>query len=283
MDHLSQHPVGNLRDICPMADAVWFYLVASYSLSRACSVYLPCWLLLASKSVCISHSASTSPTVFRNRSYAVCNSSLLLSLYANDLGGNRCGTDVYLPGVRHVVLGVILERTFSFTKGLSVGGMLIGSALVSGIVGGASFHGWGIAIGILSGITYGCYSLLTKTALKKGYSPLSPVLYGSLLMGILALPTIEGGVTVNVVAQNPSVVLLLLLGLGIVTFVLPFFLYGKGLQGLSAGTASTLSIIEPMAATLLSVVVLHDSLGIPQVIGIVLILLSVVLLGKADK
>ena len=118
MDHLSQHPVGNLRDICPMADAVWFYLVASYSLSRACSVYLPCWLLLASKSVCISHSASTSPTVFRNRSYAVCNSSLLLSLYANDLGGNRCGTDVYLPGVRHVVLGVILERNLFFYKRL---------------------------------------------------------------------------------------------------------------------------------------------------------------------
>lgn len=140
-----------------------------------------------------------------------------------------------------------------------------------------------IAIGILSGITYGCYSLLTKTALKKGYSPLSPVLYGSLLMGLLALPTVEGRVTANAVAQNPLIVLLLLLGLGVMTFVLPFFLYGKGLQGLSAGTASTLSIIEPMAATLLSVVVLHDSIGLLQFIGIVLILLSVILLGKADK
>lgn len=175
------------------------------------------------------------------------------------------------------------KETFSFTKGLAVSGMLIGSALVSGIVGGAAFHGWGIAIGILSGITYGCYSLLTKTALKKGYSPLSPVLYGSLLMGLLALPTVEGRVTANAVAQNPLIVLLLLLGLGVMTFVLPFFLYGKGLQGLSAGTASTLSIVEPMAATLLSVVVLHDSIGLLQFIGIVLILLSVILLGKADK
>ena len=117
-DHFCWYSMGNLRPVGRMADAVWFYLVASYSLSRACSVYLPCWLLLAAKSVCISHSASTSPTVFRNRSYAVCNSSLLLSLYANDLGGNRCGTDVYLPGVRHVVLGVILERNLFFYKRL---------------------------------------------------------------------------------------------------------------------------------------------------------------------
>lgn len=175
------------------------------------------------------------------------------------------------------------KESFSLIKGLAVGGMLLGSALVSGLIGSAVFHGWGVVIGILSGVTYGLYSLLTKTALKNGYSPLSPVLYGSLVMGVLNLPMINIDITINAITKTPLVVLLLLLGLGVVTFVFPFFLYAKGLQRLSAGTAATLSIVEPMAATLFSVIVFRLSLDSLELIGIILILLSVVLLSGSDK
>jgi drug/metabolite transporter (DMT)-like permease len=85
------------------------------------------------------------------------------------------------------------------------------------------------------------------------------------------------------IAQNPPVTLPLALGLGICTFVFPFLLYTFALRELPAGTASALGIIEPMAATVFSVLILEEPLSLPSGIGIVLVLISVVLLGVAEN
>ncbi len=177
----------------------------------------------------------------------------------------------------------VWKERFSYLKGLAVAGMLIGCVFVSGVIGGGKFNALGVAVGIISGITYGGYSILSKKALLKGYSPLSTVLYGSLSMGVLGLPATRPDVTAAAFEKSPLTVLLLLLGLGIITFFLPFFLYNKGLEKLPAGTASSLSVIEPMAAAIFSVLIFHESLDVISVIGIGLIMLSVVLLGIADK
>ena len=178
---------------------------------------------------------------------------------------------------------LFFKESFSFLKGAAVFGMLLGCVFVSGVIGGAAFNGLGIAVGVVSGITYGGYSILSKKALMKGYSPLSPVLYGSLSMGLLGLPAVRFDVTASAVSQAPLIVTLLLCGLGVVTFFLPFYLYNKGLKELPAGTASALSVIEPMAATVFSVIIFHETLGVIRTVGIVVILVSAVLLGRAEK
>lgn len=63
---------------------------------------------------------------------------------------------------------LVTKEPLSLPKGIAIGGMLLGCVLVSGLIDGAVFHGWGIAIGILSGISKGSYSLLVKKALKQG-------------------------------------------------------------------------------------------------------------------
>ena len=73
----------------------------------------------------------------------------------------------------------------------------------------------------------------------------------------------------------------LLIGMGICTCVIPYFLYALSMKELSAGTASALGIIEPMAATVYSVVLFREKLDAFSGAGIVLILASVFLLGKA--
>jgi drug/metabolite transporter (DMT)-like permease len=54
------------------------------------------------------------------------------------------------------------------------------------------------------------------------------------------------------------------------------------MRNLPAGTASALGIVEPMAATVYSILFLGEDLNIIPAIGILLILGAVFLLGKAE-
>ena len=67
------------------------------------------------------------------------------------------------------------------------------------------------------------------------------------------------------------------------TFVIPYFLYTLSLKYLPAGTASALSIVEPMAATVFGIIFLRQIPDIFAGIGIVLIILAVFLLGVAES
>ena len=58
--------------------------------------------------------------------------------------------------------------------------------------------------------------------------------------------------------------------------------YTKAMRTLPAGTASALGIVEPMAATVFSIAFLDERLSVISVAGIILILLAVFLLGKAE-
>ena len=55
------------------------------------------------------------------------------------------------------------------------------------------------------------------------------------------------------------------------------------MKSLSAGTASALAVVEPMAATLFSVILFKEPLDLFSVIGIVLILGAIFMIGKAEK
>ena len=70
--------------------------------------------------------------------------------------------------------------------------------------------------------------------------------------------------------------------LGLITYVLPYSLCTVAMQSLPAGTASALCIVEPMAATVFSMIFLGEIPDVFAVIGIVLILSAVFLLGLAE-
>ena len=75
----------------------------------------------------------------------------------------------------------------------------------------------------------------------------------------------------------------MLILIGIVTCVSPYFLYTLAMRDLSAGTASSLGIIEPMAATVFSAIFLSEIPDVFQIIGILLILGATVLLSIAES
>ena len=85
------------------------------------------------------------------------------------------------------------------------------------------------------------------------------------------------------IAIAPNITLPLIIGMGLLTCISPYFLYTLALKKIPAGTATSLGIIEPMAATLFSVMLFSEPLSKASLCGIVLILGAVFMLSKSDE
>ena len=221
--------------------------------------------------------------------YVVIGASLFLtaSMYYTSMQMTSVSTAVVLmymmPAYVMIFSVLFLGEKFSPLKIISVVGMLVGCCLVSGVIGGIKFDVLGIIIGFISGLTYAANNISTKLAMKRGCHPVSTTMYSFSVMAIIALCAAQPRQMVMTAAKQPAATIPLLIGIGVVTFVLPYLLFTLAMRELPAGTASALSIIEPMAATIFSVVLFDERLSVATVIGIVLILGAVFLLGKAEN
>ena len=177
---------------------------------------------------------------------------------------------------------LFLREKLTVIKGIAVALVVVGCALVSGITGGMKLNFWGIVLGFGAAITYSAYNIFTKYAMLHGDNSLTASAYSFIVMGVAAVAVCDPGQLVAITATDPAAILPLIIGIGVCTCVLPYFLYTMALRDIPAGTASALGIIEPLAATIFSVVLFHEVLSIPAIVGIVLILGAVVALSKGD-
>ncbi|MBR4031096.1 MAG: EamA family transporter [Clostridia bacterium] len=178
---------------------------------------------------------------------------------------------------------IFLKEKFTFIKGISVIGIFIGCALVSGVVGGMKYNTLGIIIGFISGIAYSAYNIFTKIEMNRKINPLTATFYCYVFMAFFAVIFSSPQNLIPIVKLNPPVFILAFAGLGVLTSAMPYFLYTIGLKKLPAGVASSLGIIEPLAATLYSMILFNEKLSIYHIIGVVLILCAVVLLSRPEE
>lgn len=177
---------------------------------------------------------------------------------------------------------VFLSERLTNNKFVSVCFMLVGCALVSGITSGMKLNISGILLGLLSGVAYSAYNIFTKLQMRRNYNPVTSTMYCFIVMAILTLFFANPVGLVKTAVKSGVMVLPLGIGIGICTSVLPYFLYTVSLKYLPVGTASALSTIEPMAATVFSVAILGENLQLSALIGILLIICSVILLSRNE-
>ena len=126
-----------------------------------------------------------------------------------------------------------------------------------------------LATGLLSGLTYGLYSIFGKP-LAGHLEPaiiLSYALgFGSVLLVLAALPTFH-----TLVGLSSSSYALLVM-LAVVHTALAFGLYTEGLKRLDAGQAAIVATVEPVVAGAIGVVLLGEELTALKVIGALLVL-----------
>lgn len=167
-------------------------------------------------------------------------------------------------------------------KSISIFLMIIGCALVSGVVGGAKFSLWGIIWGLVSGIAYSAYNIFTKILTIHKVPALTVTSYNFIVVSVLGLCISNPVEMVQLSVKSPYVTIPLIIGLGVCSCVLPYLFYTLGLQHIPAGTASALAILEPLSATVFSVALLGEKLTLPLIIGIILVLGAVFALAKQE-
>ena len=176
-----------------------------------------------------------------------------------------------------------LGEKFNLRKAAAVVLVTVGCALVSGLVAGARFSILGTVLGLCSGLSYSAYNVVTKIQMLRGCRPLSATFYSFSVMAVISLCVCDPVDLVQKTARNPAYLIMLIIGIGVFTCVTPYLLYTLALRDIPAGTASSLAIIEPMSATVFSVVLFSEKLTLASITGIVLILVSVFLLSKSEE
>ncbi|AGI47739.1 putative permease [Thermoplasmatales archaeon BRNA1] len=187
---------------------------------------------------------------------------------------------LYTAPVFVMLMSVILfgERLTN-VKMIALALAFAGCVLTAGLIGGSQgVNVRGLLFGLGAGIGYAFYSIFAKFALRK-YHPFTITFY-TFLIAALALLPFAGLWEIADVASGSGKHLLEMLALGTVCTAAPYFLYTKGLEGMEAGKASVLAFAEPMTATVAGFVVYDETLGIVEILGILLILVSIFLLSR---
>lgn len=133
----------------------------------------------------------------------------------------------------------------------------------------------GVAASVAAGAAYATFTVV-GARLAKNNQPAVGVLATSFTIGAVGLLIVSGFQVAESLSGN-GIWLALWLGLGATT--LAYVLFGVGLTSLPAGTVATLNLAEPLAATFLGLVVLHESISTLSAIGCTLIAVSLWILA----
>ncbi len=191
---------------------------------------------------------------------------------------------MYIAPVPIMLLSVLfLGEKFSAKKGVAVALMLVGCALVAGVIGDFKPNALGVVMGLLSAASFTVYNIFNKIAAKRGANPLSASLYTYLFAAICALALCKPWEMPAIIGQNPGFLIPVFILHSMVTCMLPYLLYTVSMRYLSVGVASAMSIIEPLSGALLGFIFYGDPLTVPTVLGIVLVIGSVLLLGLSES
>ena len=151
----------------------------------------------------------------------------------------------------------------------------IGVTLLSGITttgatdaGGSTISVLGILSSLGAGASYAVYTLASKALLDHGWSPVGTMggVFG--LAAAFSVPLLLAGDTSWLATPSG---LTMALWLGVVTTTVAYLLFAWGLRRLPAATVSTLTLGEPLTATLLGILLLGERLPPVAIVGLVVL------------
>jgi drug/metabolite transporter, DME family len=163
---------------------------------------------------------------------------------------------------------------------------LAGLGLLIGLPGGGYSEGAllaGTGFALLSAAGFAALTVLGADPVP-GLDDLAMTGYGSLLGGLAVLPLalavgVSGGTGLHYTAEAFG----LLAGLAVGPTAVGYILYYRGLRSASPTTAALMSLLEPLTAAVLGVLVLGDRLGPAGIAGAALLGVSVVRTVRADS
>lgn len=181
------------------------------------------------------------------------------------------------PAFVMLMSALLFRETITRRKLLALAAAFLGCVAVSGILtSGLSVTAGGLLMGLGSAFFYALYSIFARLALAH-YQPLTVTYYTFVCAGIASLFVENPATALTLLASSPTMPLLAL-GLVVVSTVLPFVLYTRGLSQMEGGKASILASVEPVAAAVVGILAFGEPLSLSVVLGLGCILVSVYIL-----
>lgn len=180
------------------------------------------------------------------------------------------------PSFVMVMSFFLFKERFSAKKLMALLLAFMGCVLVSGGFGGGNIGMWGVLTGLGAGFGYALYSIFSRYALLKGYSTYTITTYTFLFAAVGSLPFIDIGHVAECLHTGAASLPFYLL-MAIATTVVAYLLYTKGLTGLENGRASIIASIEPVMASVVGVVLYHETMEPMGVAGMLMVLISCIL------
>ncbi|MBR4226233.1 MAG: EamA family transporter [Candidatus Methanomethylophilaceae archaeon] len=180
-----------------------------------------------------------------------------------------------------MVMSVFLfKERMTHRKLIALAAAFVGCALTAGVLNGlGSVDAVGIAVGVGSGFGYALYSIFGKVALRR-YHPFTITFYTFFVAALCLLPFSDMPSIASAAGSGSAP---MMLALGILVTLVPYFLYTYGLNRMDAGKAAVLAFVEPMVATVVGFALFGETVGPAEAVGIALILASVVLLNSGSE
>lgn len=172
--------------------------------------------------------------------------------------------------------GERLTGRWAAATGLAVAGVV----LLTASSGAGEADALGILLALGAGAGYGAYTVMGKALIDHGHPPSTVMAWTFSLGGVLLLPVL---VTEATPALGSAGGLAVIAYLAVVTTGVAYVLFARGLRELTSAETATLTLGEPLTATLLGVVVLGEALTAASVLGCVLVLGGLVLLASARQ
>ncbi|GAA0508455.1 permease [Saccharopolyspora subtropica] len=181
---------------------------------------------------------------------------------------------VFAAVLERVLDGVRLDGRWAIAATLSVLGLLLITG--GGPAGTGSAVVLGALLGLLGGAAYVVYSWAAARMMRGGHGSRAVMgaMFGCGSLVLLPVLAVTGGALLGSASG------LLVAGyLALVPMGLAYVLFGAGLRHTSTSTATTLSLLEPVVAALLSVLVVGERLGAASWLGVALIGIGLVLVS----
>ena len=155
-----------------------------------------------------------------------------------------------------------------------------GVALLVGGGDGADVDPAGIALALLAGASYATYTVAAKSLLDHGDGPESVMARFFAAGALLLLPVLLAGGGGGLGSAGGVA---LVVYLAAIPTALAYVLFANGLRHLSSGETATLTLAEPLTATVLGIVVLSEDPSTLTAAGAALILAGLVALALPGR
>ncbi len=172
----------------------------------------------------------------------------------------------------------LFGERITFRKVFAVCLAFLGCILVTGVLSeDVNFDMVGIAFAILSGISYATYTVGTKVIMNRGYSSNTTLFFIFLISTVICIPFAD-------VADVPGKVTGLkvvwdLLAMGVLMTLVPYYLQIYAIRYISAVTVNIVGLIEVASAVIVGMIFYDETLGLLNLVGMVLIPTSIVIMN----